>query len=414
MTFTALHRALGVPPGPLTSELLDRAIDEHVVETDDLDWKSELPPAKGSAKTDFPKDVAAMANSGGGTIVYGIRESAKAATERAPVDELTEVHERALRSAAVTAISPPIFNLGIHRLGGPSDRAVVVVVPASVDGPHLIYRDDLFGAPRRNDADTVWMREREVEAMYRARFDERRHSTELMDSLYQEASDGRAINERAWLIAVAHPRIPQLRTQLTRVQAEEVLKDATGAARKLSRKEAPHPFDQIDPVNPRPGLRRWVFRDREVYGSKWRESWISIHHDGSVTLACAVGGFPISSERFLEGFEVMSAAVEAAVADCLAVVRAAATAIQTSEYEVKVGIEWSGYEPIQILTVDNLGYAFRSNSTPVHRYVPVLATIDARASDTAFGRATYDLARDCVNQGGITNLHVMKEPVDDV
>ena len=42
-----------------------------VVETNDLDWKSELPPAKGLPQTDFPKDIAAMANSGGGVIVYG-------------------------------------------------------------------------------------------------------------------------------------------------------------------------------------------------------------------------------------------------------------------------------------------------------------------------------------------------------
>jgi hypothetical protein len=40
-----------------------------VAETDDLDWKSQLPPAKGLRQTDFPKDVAAMADSGGGVIV---------------------------------------------------------------------------------------------------------------------------------------------------------------------------------------------------------------------------------------------------------------------------------------------------------------------------------------------------------
>lgn len=40
----------------------------------DLDWKSELPSAKGLPQTDFPKDVAAMASSGG-VIVFGVRES---------------------------------------------------------------------------------------------------------------------------------------------------------------------------------------------------------------------------------------------------------------------------------------------------------------------------------------------------
>lgn len=65
MTCTALHRALGLAPGPLTDELLDAAVSGGVAETNDLDWKSELPPAKGLPQTDFPKDIAAMANSGG-------------------------------------------------------------------------------------------------------------------------------------------------------------------------------------------------------------------------------------------------------------------------------------------------------------------------------------------------------------
>jgi hypothetical protein len=59
---------------PLTDEILDAAIAAGVDEADDLDWKSELPPAKGLPQTDFPKDIVAMANSGGGMIVYGVEE----------------------------------------------------------------------------------------------------------------------------------------------------------------------------------------------------------------------------------------------------------------------------------------------------------------------------------------------------
>jgi hypothetical protein len=140
VSFTALHRAVGAAPGPLTDELLDAAVAAGVTEASDLDWKSELPPARGLPQTDFPKDVAAMANSGGGVIVYGVKESQKAATGRADAGECDEAYERSLRSAAVTAISPPVFGLNVHRLGAGRKRAVVVEVPASIDGPHLIYR----------------------------------------------------------------------------------------------------------------------------------------------------------------------------------------------------------------------------------------------------------------------------------
>ena len=55
MNFTALHRAAGAGPGPLTEVLLDAAVAVGAVETSDLDWKSELPPAKGLPQTDFPR-----------------------------------------------------------------------------------------------------------------------------------------------------------------------------------------------------------------------------------------------------------------------------------------------------------------------------------------------------------------------
>ena len=69
MDFAALRRLLGMPPGPLTDEMVDAAVESQLAETDDLDWKGEVPPAKNLGQTDFPKDVAAMANRGGGILV---------------------------------------------------------------------------------------------------------------------------------------------------------------------------------------------------------------------------------------------------------------------------------------------------------------------------------------------------------
>lgn len=69
MVFTPLHRSLGLAPSELTDELLNQAVAAGVTESDDLDWKSELPPQSGLAQTDMPKDIAAMANGGGGMIV---------------------------------------------------------------------------------------------------------------------------------------------------------------------------------------------------------------------------------------------------------------------------------------------------------------------------------------------------------
>jgi hypothetical protein len=411
VTFTALHLALGLGPGTLTDELLDLAVVAGVAEADDLDWKAELPPMKGLSQTDFPKDVAAMANSGGGLIVFGVRESQKAATGRVDVGELTESDERSLRSAAITAISPPVFGLNVHRLGSVGRRAVVVEVAASVDGPHLIYRNDYFGAPLRNDSDTVWMKERQIEAMYRARFDERRHAAEALDMLFGEASVGRDSDRRAWLVAVAHPRIPRIRERPTRDDARVVLSRSEHLALTYAGNGGIHPLESVDLMNPRPGLRRWVAVNMATdERSLWKESWLGILHDGSVTLAAAVGGHRKSSDGYFEGWQVESSAVECAVADLMALIRATAETTDNDEYDVRVGIEWTGGQPLTILTKDNSGFTYDGVSVPLHRYTPVQTTVDASESDLEFHWHVHDLAQDCVNQGGISNVLMIQPP----
>ena len=81
-------------------------------------------------------------------VVTGVEENQKGATGRMDTGEFSEIHERAYRSVAVTAISPPVFRTWNPSTWGDC-RAVAVVVPASVDGPHLIYKNELFGAPIR-------------------------------------------------------------------------------------------------------------------------------------------------------------------------------------------------------------------------------------------------------------------------
>ncbi|WP_205354314.1 AlbA family DNA-binding domain-containing protein [Embleya scabrispora] len=392
--------------------MLDAAVAAGVAETDDLDWKSELPPMKGLTQTDFPKDVAAMANSGGGLIVFGVRETQKAATGRADVGELDEAYERALRSAAITAVSPPVFGLVVHRLGGDGRHAVVVEVPAGVDGPHLIYRNEYFGAPVRNDSDTVWMKERQIEVMYRARFDERRHATEALDGLFGEAAAGRDTARRAWFIAVARPRVPRVGAERpTRREAAVVFEEAGRLALVFVGRNGIHPLESVDRLNPRPGLRRWVAVNTAVKeSSAWREAWASTHHDGSVTLAAVVGGHRSGSDQYLEGRQVRSSAVESAVADFMALIRVSARTLATPEYDVGIGLAWSGQAPLMLLTTDAHGYDDDSTSTPLHHYTPVTSTVAADSGDVDFYWQVHDLAQDCVNQGGITHPVMIHPP----
>ncbi|WP_369745635.1 helix-turn-helix domain-containing protein [Paenarthrobacter sp. AMU7] len=382
------------------------------MESHDLDWKSQLPAKKALPQSDFPKDVAAMANNGGGLIVYGMNETQKAATDRTDVGDFDEGYERALRSPAITAITPPMFGLKIYRLGTESakNRAVVVEVSASTDGPHLIYRNDLFGAPIRNDADTVWMKERQIEAMYRARFDERRHASEALDALFDEAAAGRKTTGRAWIIAVAHPRVPRFLGRMDLEDARLILKNAEPLALSYAGSTGVHPLESVDRLNPRPGLRRWVAVNTATGDRVWKQAWISIHHDGSVTLAATVGGHRMTSDDYFEGHQVEGRGIEASIADFMALTRATADSTGNDEYDVRVGIEWAGSKPLEILTRDNSGFIYADASIPLHRFTPVETTVAAREPDNDFHEHTYELARDCVNQGGISNLHLIERP----
>jgi len=409
MSFTALHRTTGAAPGPITDELLNEAVAAGVRETRDLDWKSELPPRKNIAQTDFPKDVAAMANSGGGVIVYGVREAQKAATERVHIFEFDEGYERALGSAAVTAISPPVFALSVHVLDGDGTLAVVVEVPASVDGPHLIYRNDYFGAPVRNDADTVWMKEREVANSYRARFDEQRHAREALTNLYAQVSTGRAMAPHAWLYAVASPRVPNVTSGMDRADARDVFESAFTLAQGWTNGIGVRPLTAVERYNPRPGLRSWVAPNRSQGAQLWNEAWASVYRSGAAGLACTVGGHRKSVDGYFEPTQVESTAIENAVADLLALVRVLARRGSGPEYDVMVGIEWAGTDPLEILTRDGLGQAYAGVSTPLHRYLPVEVTVDAGLDEDAFRGQVRELAQDCINQGGVSYLQAILE-----
>jgi len=410
MLFTALHRLLGRTPGPITDELLETAIAAGLAETDDLDWKKVLPEPKRLSEQDFPKDLAAMANSGGGIIVYGVEETQKRATGRYDVGELSERHEQALRAAAYSAISPPLLGLGIYPVGEDGNRAVVVVVPQSTDGPHLVFQNQFFGAPIRNNADTAWMKERQIEAAYRSRLDERRRVAQDLDALYDEAAVNWADSDGATFIAVARPRVPLVNaSQPTRDEARELLSATTEILPKLVKLNvSTHPLASVDLNSPRPGLRRWVAIETAMRPEiKWRTAWVALHHDGSVSISAVVGGHPVL-DRTNDGNYIEARAIECAVASFMAIVRAMGQRRGLGEFEARIGIESpQGLPPMIIGTVDNYGNRYDDSSIPFTRYSPVLSSIRSDTEDSDFHRQVRELAEDCVNQGGITNLNAI-------
>jgi predicted HTH transcriptional regulator len=150
--FTPLHRVLGVGPTPdLTYGMLVDAVAGKVVETAELEWKKALPGPGPDGNAEIAKDFAAMANSGGGMIVYGVAEDGEARAEDLHDIGETGPLEQRLRLASYSGARPAVTTSTFWPLGTDGGRALAVVIRASRDAPHLVHRQDQwFRVPVRN------------------------------------------------------------------------------------------------------------------------------------------------------------------------------------------------------------------------------------------------------------------------
>ncbi|WP_162803084.1 AlbA family DNA-binding domain-containing protein [Ornithinimicrobium avium] len=226
--------------------LIERACAESLPERTDLDWKRQLPltapksehKAKQAQQIELAKDIAAMANSGGGMIVYGISETTRAGTSAAetivPVGIVDETITRDVRRVAGNLVYPPVVGLDLIPLAPQDDAAggvLVLLVPDSADRPHLVHPSngqDWFGAPYRHGPDTEWMVERQIAAAYTERQSGRRRQIEEFDTRFAEFTDTLAQGtDLRWVVAYAVPDQPSTRPMaLSRAKAHAIIEQA--------------------------------------------------------------------------------------------------------------------------------------------------------------------------------------------
>lgn len=409
--FTPLHRWLGREPEDVSVALLDAAVEAAVGEKADLDFKLTPPPSRHLAESDIVKDIAAMANSGGGMIVFGVRDVGSRATEAPGVTEdfTTDTYVRDLRRVALNRISPPVLGLKPLTFSDGSRHGLAVIVPETGEAPHLIFSGDSFRAPYRNGPDTAWMDERMIEAAYRSRFEGRRVRDEDLHGILSQAVEGRPIDTQAWMAAAARPvTTPPHRRRLERAEATKILDGAFTLSDRWVRLKV-HPLEWLDRSNPRPGLRRWVARfGRQSGPAQWREAQAQIFDDGTVTLVSAMGGGRGGAATTFGPSEFGSDRVETFLADFMAMLRMAGAHLGIPYYQVRIDILNEGPSQIIMRIPDShLGgyYLDEEHSTPLHRFTPVETLVDTTAELPAFVDQVRDIALDVVNQGGAQHLH---------
>lgn len=206
--FTPIHRALGLEPGNLTLELIEKAIESGLEETADFDMKRVVPNLKeDKSKQEIAKDIAAMANSGGGWIIYGVGEGASDIAGSIHPCEWTATEEQQMFTIARTKIDPPVEGIEFSKIpcGENPDEGYIVLmhIPDSADTPHFARKgDDAFRAPRRNGPYTVFMTERDIERGFRERSQRGVEQEKTLQGYFEQAAD--ALNpEQGLFLAIA-------------------------------------------------------------------------------------------------------------------------------------------------------------------------------------------------------------------
>lgn len=304
MPWTPLHAALGEATAELDFALIERACGRAIRENTGLDWKQVLPltagrddqSARQHQQVELAKDVAAMANSGGGMIVYGVAEVRSAGTSAAdhiqPVGAVDETTFRAIRQVAGTLVYPPVTGLQLLPLGPaghPDDGVLVLLVPDSAEAPHLVHPSngrDWFGAPYRHGPDTEWMVERQLATAYAARETGRRRRAEGFDARFDTFTSTLPGDSHVrWVVAQAVPEIPLLRPRELQLPTANGIINRAWASPLASRFG---PRDLTRDVPTRRGLQRFTrqgHRTITAASGAVARGRVEVHGDGTVIAA---------------------------------------------------------------------------------------------------------------------------------
>jgi hypothetical protein len=122
---------------PLGEARIGEVCAQRTAESQTLDFKQTLPSSSDRDKSEFLKDVCALANADGGDLVYGIAESKGVAVSPAPITgEAADAAKRRLGQVADAGLEPRVIGLQFRDVPVAGGYVLVVRVPASFSGPH--------------------------------------------------------------------------------------------------------------------------------------------------------------------------------------------------------------------------------------------------------------------------------------
>ena len=165
-------------------------IDAGVYESDVFDFKEMLPdPRNDDAKFRLAKTCAAFANSGGGLLIFGVKDAGPSADRLVGVDT---VDFPAKFGNYPSNVSPSVdWNFRNPPLRLPSGRLVHVIhIPQSWKAPHAVEGNDQgLVSPKRTNKGNEVMSYSEVRSMYLGFYEKRLKLQLLKAEISQISSD---------------------------------------------------------------------------------------------------------------------------------------------------------------------------------------------------------------------------------
>ena len=149
---------------------LDRLVKDGAQETDTAEFKWQMWGASDGDKWEMLKDIVSLANHRGGEIYVGIRDKDGVAISVDGVEG--EGHVERILSSCRSTIDRPLQGLNVHPVPLGNGRSVIVVrVPYSLNGPHMVTFKDRNQFWMRHGRQKARMTVDEIEDAFMRRFE---------------------------------------------------------------------------------------------------------------------------------------------------------------------------------------------------------------------------------------------------
>lgn len=186
---------------------IQRLINDQIEENSYLDYKSDIDFSE-KGKKGLAKDISAFANSSGGVIIYGIEEEKNQDGIPLPVEPIkgieSSIERERIENVILNSISPRV-QLEIKRIqlsGDPSKSVFVILIPQSLQAPHMVTKSGDNRYYKRVNFSSIPMEEYEVRDLFRRNSQMSEKISEIEKTKLRDRNDG-----TPWICILSTPEI---------------------------------------------------------------------------------------------------------------------------------------------------------------------------------------------------------------